>query len=677
MTLQETGGPSLSEQITEARERAHNQADTAIEKLIKMADWLELRETSAGLARTAELLGSYTFNLMVMGRMKNGKSTLLNALMGGAEGAVPDGYGEGLMAVGDLPTTAILTAVEYSERPYVRVVSVDGSTEEWSLERYHRDSVLGYDEEENKRVFEQIKQFQIGYPAVLCRAGVVVVDSPGTDDTAVRTMLTRDAARACDAAIRPYRSDALLSQNEMEEDQAVRQGGTRVFTVINRWGGRQVDERLRAFVWSRYINGMLQGPAWSGQTLDDFADYDVFFVDGLEAFRAVSAGDRAAIERSGLTMLEARLGDFLTNERLQAHLQKHATTAVDLAGVIEEHIGQREAAIQADQHRLQAAYLAEQPKIAQVKARADKLPAIFARHRAQAELDLRASFRQAVAALRADLPGHLESTDLPSAGGLTEVLRQKKMMAEAAEEVTAFCTTRLDEWSQTEAPRLLEPIMRRLIEEVTAEVTEIGRQLDDINFRMSGWTVAVDGEGRLIGTTERVLSAVAGLFFGDISAAVTGGAGGWRGAAGGISGALGAAVLLSALGVTAGIVFFPVTLASAALAGMLMSRVSLDKRVKASVLAKADPALALLPEEGGDLVSAKVRELFAQAETEVTGEVRGFIDEQVHSIEAFVELNQRDQAEKDRQLRDLAKARGALAELAGTLKQAIAVAKQG
>ena len=45
MTLVNSG-PSLSEQITEARERAHSQADGAIEKLTKMADWLELRETS-------------------------------------------------------------------------------------------------------------------------------------------------------------------------------------------------------------------------------------------------------------------------------------------------------------------------------------------------------------------------------------------------------------------------------------------------------------------------------------------------------------------------------------------------------------------------------------------------------------------------------------------------------
>ena len=138
------------------------------------------------------------------------------------------------------------------------------------------------------------------------------------------------------------------------------------------------------------------------------------------------------MERSGLGALERRLGEFLTNERLPAHLHKHATAAVQLAAAIEEHVGQREAAARADQRRLQEAYIAEQPKIAQITAQADKLPGIFARYQAQADLDLRSSFRQAVADMRQDLPGYLESVELPSAAGLTKVVQNKKMAAEAA-----------------------------------------------------------------------------------------------------------------------------------------------------------------------------------------------------------------------------------------------------
>ena len=668
-------GTTLSEKISQAREHAHAQAGTAIEELVNIADWLDLRETSERLTATAALLDSYTFNLMVMGRMKNGKSTLLNALLEGTTQPVAMSTGRGLMAVGTLPTTAVLTTVHYADKPSVKVQRMDGSCEDWKFDQYLRDSVLTEDNEENARFFEQIMEFQIGFPAVLCQAGVIVVDSPGTDEHPLRTKVTFTAARQADAAIRPYRSDVLMGEKELQEDAEVRKAGTRVFTVVNMWGDNQVDDRLRAYVWNRYVRDQLGGPKWDNQ---DPADRDIFFVHAQHAFLARMAGDAAGVERSGLGALERRLGEFLTNERLPAHLHKHATSAIQLAGAIEEHVGQREAAARADQRRLQDAYIAEQPKIAQITAQADKLPVIFSRYQAQADIDLRTSFRQAVADIRQALPEYLESVALPSAESLTKVFQHKKMAAEAAAAISEFTTDRLDKWSQTEAHELLEPIMKRLGDEVKAEVAAIGEQLDEINFRMSGWTVPTgDGDIRLVGTTERVLSAVAGLFFGDVSAAVTGGAGGWRGAAGGISGALGASFLLGALGVTAGIVFWPATLAAAMLAGIAAGGYNLDRRVKKAALTTADQSLATLPDLSGEVISGKVAEFFAQAEQEVSGEVKAFITEQVRSIEKFVELNQRDQADKDRTLKEMAKARSAVAEYVATLEQAVAIAKQG
>jgi Dynamin family len=665
---------TLTEKIIDARERAHAQAGTAVAGLIKIADWLDLSGTSDILAQIASLLDSYIFQLIMMGRMKVGKSTLLNALLEGTSQPVAISSGRGLMAVGTLPTTAVLTTVRYADKPSVKVQRMDGTSADWKFDQYLRDSVLSADNDENVRFFEQIKEFQIGFPAVLCQAGVVVVDSPGTDEHPMRTRITRAAARQADAAIRPYRSDVLMGEKELEEDAEVRNAGTRVFTVVNVWGDNQVDDRMRAYIWNRYVRDHLGGPKWDHQ---DLSEYDIFVVHAQQAFAARGAGDATGVERSGLGALERRLAEFLTTERLPAHLHKHATSAIQQADVISEHIGQREAAARADQRQLQDAFAAEQPKIAQILARADKLPAIFARYRAQADLELRASFRQAVADIRRDLPQHLESETLPSAQNLAKVFQHKKMTSEAAAAISEFTTDRLDKWNREEASALLEPIMKRLGDEVKAEVAAIGEQLDEIHFRMSGWTVPADGNARLVSTTERVLAAVAGLFFGDVSAAVTGGAGGWRGAAGGISGALGASLLLGALGVTAGIVFWPATLAAALVAGAYTGGQGLEKRVKKVALETADVSLAALPDASSGPISAKTAEFFSQAEQEVSAEVKGFITEQVRSIQQFVELNQRDQADKDRILMAMAKARSAVAEHVETLERAVAIARQG
>jgi signal transduction histidine kinase len=72
---------------------------------------------------------------------------------------LPDGKGP--MAVDDLPATATLTSVRFAERPYVRMWSLDGKSEDWSLERYLRESTLGVDEQQNQARFQNIREFSL------------------------------------------------------------------------------------------------------------------------------------------------------------------------------------------------------------------------------------------------------------------------------------------------------------------------------------------------------------------------------------------------------------------------------------------------------------------------------------------------------------------------------------
>ena len=334
--------------VASRRQQVRSAIDSTIHDLAKIADWLDLRETAFCLREAGEQLRSDTFNLMVMGRMKNGKSTLVNALLASTTQPVAMN-GRGLMAVGAMPTTAVLTAVHYADTPSITAERIDGSSELWSFDKYLRDSALTGDHEENERLFGPISEFQIGFPAALCQAGVTVVDSPGTDEHPARTMITHTAALRADAAIRPYRSDVMMGEKELEEDAEVRKAGTRVFTVVNVWGDNQVDDRMRAYVWNRYVRDHLGGPKWDNQ---DLAERDIFFVHAQDAFLARMAGDTAGMERSGLGALERRLNEFLTTERFPAHVHKHATSVIRLADLIDEHIGQRKAAFRADQNRL-------------------------------------------------------------------------------------------------------------------------------------------------------------------------------------------------------------------------------------------------------------------------------------------------------------------------------------
>lgn len=103
------------------------------------------------------------------------------------------------------------------------------------------------------RLFSEIRQFEIGFPAKLCESQVTLFDSPGLDEHSVRTKITMDAVRRCDTALMVFGTRALMGAGELESDAAVRKDGAHVFVVVNLFDGRHVDQRLRSHVWNKYV----------------------------------------------------------------------------------------------------------------------------------------------------------------------------------------------------------------------------------------------------------------------------------------------------------------------------------------------------------------------------------------------------------------------------------------
>ena len=666
----------LSAILNERRAAVQRQAKDAIADLKTVADRLGLKETASALEDVAAGLESETFNVMVTGRFKNGKSTFTNALMGGTTRPVSLEGAHGLMVVDDLPATAVLSAVNYADSPSVMVRKLDRTSENWTLSRYLRESTLGDDEEENKSRFEGITQFEIGFPAKLCESRVTLYDSPGLDEHETRTKIALDALKRCDTALLVYRSDSLMGEGELNVDAMVRATGTRVFVIVNLWDGRVVDDKIRARVWNKYVKDYRQGEAWAGQ---DLADYDIYFVDAKAASDGRYGGGEDAFRRSGLAVLEDRLGRFLIEDRLRTHLEKYTTAAVHLGDGISQQISQRRAAIGADRDRLRRAWEAKQPELAELRSRPERLPKIIDRYRAEAVDELSSSFSQLVAAIRSDLPGHLDGTELPtSKEKLLKAYHQKRMMGEAIEEIRSFIDSRVTQWSEDQAHGYMANMMDRLNAEISDEVAQIGRQFDSINMALTGWDQAELGNpGAVVGTKERVASAIAGFLVGDMVGALTGGAGGWRGAVGSFAGAVGAsALLVGVLGISTAGAAIPV-MAAAALGGALLAGQGMDKRIKEKALEVADDMLRPLPAETGAKFRDDLRERFDALSMTVTEAVEAFINDQVRNIEAQIDLNKQDQATKEQLLQQLKQAEAAVIQRKDALKTALTIAKQG
>lgn len=645
---------------------------TAIKGVGKIADELGMNETSAAIARILEQLGSDAFHIMVAGRFKNGKSTLLNALLGGTTTPVDLGGRGGPMVMDDLPATATMTGIHYAETPYVRMHAFDGSVEDWSLSRYLVESHLdgSGDEDRNAARFQHIREFEMGYPARLCRAGVVVYDSPGLDDVPARTMVTQRAVEHCDLAIVIYRSDVLMGQQERMDAADMISQGTRVFTVVNLQHGKKVDDRLKGYVWDRSF-GAEEGP-YTGQ---DLTARRVFFVDAEAARRARYDGDDEAAERSGLNLLEQRLAQYLVHERQLLHLEKHVTMANRNISVIEEQVGKRQAAIRADRDRISAAEKEIWPKLQEIRKRAGKVPRIIRRYRAEAESELRYSFVELVAAVRQDLPPHLMAVDLPSGEKFAKVYRQKQMQKEAVEEASAYVKKRLDDWGRTGAKDTLQPVLLRMAEEIEDELTVIAEDFDEMHVELTGWRINDNGSP-VVGSTERVLSVLGSVLTGNLFGAVGAGAGGWRAAVGGLAGAFGTGAVLGLLGVVSLPILWPAAILSAIVFSVLAGGVGLETRVKTKVLADIDPQLALMP-VGMDPVLHKVlNDNFDVLEADVATAVEQMVEQEERSLREVIELNQLDQQDKDRAEQQLLAVVAELAQRKLDLQRVLVRARQ-
>lgn len=671
--MSETESTTLADAVQNAVKEAKETAGKAISGLAGLARNLDMEEDADRLSTIEAQLASDTFKLIVMGRFKNGKSTLLNAILGGTTRQIDlDGH-HGPMVVDDLPATATLTGVSYAEEPCIKAWGFDGKAQPWTLRRYLAESVLDTDQKESDRRFADIKEFEMGFPARLCKAGVTVYDSPGLGDHPTRTPITREAARRCDAAIVVYSSQAPLGQEEMADAARVAADGTAVFTVINLWNGRRPDERLKGFVWNRYVRDQLGGPTYVGQDLA--AEKGIYFLDADRARRGRYSGDEAQVAESGLTAFEQQLGDYLRRERSQIHLKKFATQASNVAAGIEQHMEQRRMATRADQEQLRDAYEAILPRLAALQDRPGRLSKVFNRYRQRAEVELTASFLSLGARIRKDLPDHLETVELPTEESFAKVFLQRKLLDEAYKAAGDYVTGRIRSWSETETALLLRPVLDDLAEEIETEVAAIGQELDEIHMELTGWEVT-SGGGAIVSTKERVLTTIGAVLMGDLPSALSGGAGGWRGAVGAAAGGFGAGVLLALAGVTSAAVFLPVALAAAAMAGIAGGGAGLVKRARRKVLDDADGKLALLPQETA-AITAKLQEQFDTIEQAVTDEITALIHEERRNIEEIVELNQRDQVERDRILASLDDAARTLADHQRALEYALFQTQQG
>lgn len=673
---------SLHDRLAQRRQAAVNQASDALQEMASLAEGLRLQGAAADFTDARKNLLADSFRVLIVGRFNNGKSTLLNALLGVP---APGSESRGILPVGRMPTTALVTQVRFSEEPNVRAWRAsDRKPESWTFERFlEHGGITGPDGEANSGL-EELRVFDVGVPIPLLKAGVSFVDTPGLDEAPLRQQQTLDAVRHADAALVVYRSDALAGLEERRlVEEHLTQAGVRTMTVVNMWGDEPPDGDLVDWVWKRTGH---TGPA---PLPLDLPQHDIFLVNAFDALEARLNGEPDDVARSGLKVLEDRLAAFFVHDRHAVHTERFLTFARATAEEVEHRVEQRLATLEQEVNDAATAVESARTTPDRSKDPRRRVRDILEGGENECVSLVAASFDRMLVELEGALERALEERPIPSMrsdsglpgamASLSAAVRKKQIRREVisvCEEVTG---QHVQAWQQEVAERDIPRVLDRVIDDVANEVAVIERELQDWQIRLSGWTAPrVSGDTRQSQFRRRLASGLAAV--GGV--ALTGGVaaipvlvsslGGVRSVAGAVAGTVASQLVLGTLGVASGGLLLPVAAASSAVAGALTGgSVGLEKRIKGEVLDQYGKALReAAPSARRDIQTSVQRALMPFTHA-VYSRAEALIEEEEQAHEATLDLLRTTRSEKEDAKTRLLGSRKRLGELLTALDDAL------
>lgn len=319
--------------------------------LDKMADTINQAEVLGDNTRdiddirvASNNLRTGVFRLMVLGDMKRGKSTFLNALIG--ERILPSDVN---------PCTAILTVLRYGAEKKVTVHFDDGKPPQVMdfdtfKVKYTIDPAEAKRlEQDNKQAFPGVTHAIVEYPLPLLEKGIEIVDSPGLNDTEARNELSLGYINNCHAILFVLRASQPCTLGERRYlENYIKNRGLSVFFLINAWDQvkealidpddedelREAEERLRKVFHANLAEYCL---------VDGHNIYDerVFELSSIQALRKRLKNPQADLNGTGFPQFMGALNTFLTRERAVSELRQVRTLARTASNNTRESVERR------------------------------------------------------------------------------------------------------------------------------------------------------------------------------------------------------------------------------------------------------------------------------------------------------------------------------------------------
>lgn len=363
----------------------------------KAANTLSLSEKEKFFSQMQQILKDDSFRIQVVGTVKNGKSSFTNALIG-----------EDILPVDDIPCTAVVSEVKYGKEkkaivhfcsplPTGLLNEIPEVTKRY-IEKYNHgkgkdgkdvqipplevpyDSLNKYvaipepsmdiltDDNELEAYRAKIDKespynaAELFFPACILQNGVELVDSPGLNESPLRTKVTLDYLEKADAAI--YLLDA--SHPVTEEDGKVieftllKRGFKDLLMVANRID--LVKRRERQII---YIQSKVQKYTTNKK---------VFAVSAKEACDAMKQNNPELFQQSGIPQFKEFLINYLTQKKGILKLNKPASYTLEtIKELVDNEIPKRMASLETQSTVLQERLNQALPELAALISQRDRM----------------------------------------------------------------------------------------------------------------------------------------------------------------------------------------------------------------------------------------------------------------------------------------------------------------
>lgn len=260
-----------------------------------------------GMDAIREKCGDTTFRLLIMGRFNSGKSAFVNVLLG-----------EQLLPEKALPTTAIITEIQYGEKKRVVVYPRKGGgwvggeepfdikPEYSEIKKYCTiNNTLGINNKDANRVDSMFEKMVVYWPLDILKEGVILIDSPGTDDPYQNDHIVEEYLPKADAVLYCINGTNAYCAKDAVTLSSIGSKGfvqpiivTTYFDVISK--GMDEDE-LQEYMDATYLH-------YSNHTSREYCHY----IDSLMGMQAKKLKSEEALAASGYGKLEEFLSRYLT-----------------------------------------------------------------------------------------------------------------------------------------------------------------------------------------------------------------------------------------------------------------------------------------------------------------------------------------------------------------------------